>query len=659
MKKIGQYEILQLLGEGGIGKVHAARDTVLGREVAIKSLRPELLSDNSFIDRFRAEATSLARLNHPNITTLYSLYPEGRNLYMIMECVRGQTLDAIVTERGGPLGATESLAIIAQACDGLAYAHSMGVIHRDIKPANLMVTQSGLLKVMDFGIARVQGSQRLTRDGSIVGTLAYMAPEQLRGQEGDERSDIYSLAIVLYEMLTGTPPFKAETDYDLMQAQINEKPKPLGARVRGLDARVGTALMKALSKKPEQRHASMKAFSEALGAAALRMNALQIVHDQTRVIEAPPTQPHRRSRLFVAIENSSPSWFVPVLEAIENGARSVARVLEPALKTIPLPPGIRGPVVGGVVAFVALAVFVSEVVLAPAPKVQESLRGQQAQVDQQSRGSAPSGNPAAGPAKVASAGGSQVLLESQPTGRDAAPRPGETAANTTRQLSELETAMGRKDYGKALGLARPLAEGGNRVAQMALGYMYEKGLGVPQNDEESVYWYKKSAEQGNMDAQYNLAFAYEQGRGIARSNFEAFRWYRAAAEQGLPVAQNVLGIMYAQGRGTTQNNGLAVGWFRRAAEQKFAKAQRNLGEMYASGRGVGQDDKEAMKWFREAASQKDSDASYNLGWWYENGRSVDQDYKIAADWYRKAEEQGNSQAQAALNRLRAGGHISN
>jgi len=175
-KTIGQYEIGELLGEGGLGQVHAAFDTVLQREVAVKSLRPELLNDSNFVERFRIEATSLARLNHPNITTIYSLIPDGKNLYMVMERVRGHTLDDILQKRKAAIEIRESLAIIAQAADGLAYAHSMGVIHRDIKPANLMIAENGVLKIMDFGIARVRGSQRLTRTGSIVGTLAYMPP---------------------------------------------------------------------------------------------------------------------------------------------------------------------------------------------------------------------------------------------------------------------------------------------------------------------------------------------------------------------------------------------------------------------------------------------------------------------------------------------------
>jgi serine/threonine protein kinase len=268
MARVGHYELREVLGEGGIGRVYAGYDTVLQREVAIKSLRPELLRDSNFLARFRAEATSLARLNHPNITTVHALINESRNMYMVMELVRGETLEDLLKRRNGPLGLREGLGIIAQAADGLAYAHSMGVIHRDIKPANLMITEGGLVKIMDFGIARARGSQRLTRDGSIVGTLAYMAPEQLRGEPGDERSDLYSLAIVLYETLSGAVPFSAASDYDLMQAQIHTRPAPLGSSIPGVAGRVERAMMKALAKKAEQRFATVKEFKDALGASA-------------------------------------------------------------------------------------------------------------------------------------------------------------------------------------------------------------------------------------------------------------------------------------------------------------------------------------------------------------------------------------------------------
>ena len=161
----------------------------------------------------------------------------------------------------------------------------MGVIHRDIKPANLMIANDGRVKIMDFGIARVQGSVRLTRSGTAVGTPLYMSPEQCRGGEGDERSDIYSLAIVLYEMLSGAPPFVSESEYDLIQAQIAATPAPLVPRVPGVTSALEAEIMKALAKKPEQRFQNMRAFSDAIGATAMRPDATGVIRNATYLIE--------------------------------------------------------------------------------------------------------------------------------------------------------------------------------------------------------------------------------------------------------------------------------------------------------------------------------------------------------------------------------------
>src|SRR5438270_5967228 len=205
---------------------------------------------------------------------------------MIMERVRGLTLENILEERGTPFSVEEAVAIAAQAADGLAYAHEMGIVHRDIKPANLILTNTGLLKIMDFGIARAQGSQRMTRDGSIVGTLAYMSPEQCRGQEVDGRTDLYSLAIVLYEMLTGKLPFSTTTDYDLMQAHINAQPERPSRLVPGIATHIEKAVMRALSKKASDRFATLVEFKQALGAPSNRTEAVSIAHKVTRLATA-------------------------------------------------------------------------------------------------------------------------------------------------------------------------------------------------------------------------------------------------------------------------------------------------------------------------------------------------------------------------------------
>lgn len=273
---IGKYDIIGQLGAGGIGKVYAARDRQLGRTVAIKSLHAQFVSDKSFVERFREEAKILANLSHANITTLYDLLDEDNQLHMVMELVRGHTLEDVLS-RQRQLSLKQCQAIIAQAAAGLAYAHRMGVVHRDIKPANMMITEAGVVKVMDFGIARVSGSQRLTREGSIVGTLAYMPPEAIRGLESDQRGDLYSLACVVYEMLGGNPPFDLGTEYEMIRAHIEEPPVSLRKSLPGLPAAVDDALMRALSKAPADRFATMDEFGRALGLQAVAAQSTDIL----------------------------------------------------------------------------------------------------------------------------------------------------------------------------------------------------------------------------------------------------------------------------------------------------------------------------------------------------------------------------------------------
>jgi serine/threonine-protein kinase len=275
-RTIGSYEVEGLLGEGGIGQVYSAQDKVLGRHVAIKMLRPELSRDRNFVDRFYVEAKSLGNLNHPNITTIYALHAEGDEAFMVMELVRGYTLEALLA-RVGRLTLRDALAVLAQAAAGISYAHRMGVIHRDIKPANLMVTHDGVLKIMDFGIARVQGSEHLTRVGEFCGTFVYASPEQIKGEEVDVQSDLYSLAIVVYRMLAGTAPFTSDNEYKLMTAQLHEPPPPLIGQVPDLDAATEQVLMRALAKRPEDRHRSVDEFARAMGASALRGEAVDIL----------------------------------------------------------------------------------------------------------------------------------------------------------------------------------------------------------------------------------------------------------------------------------------------------------------------------------------------------------------------------------------------
>jgi eukaryotic-like serine/threonine-protein kinase len=655
---IGQYEIRALLGEGGIGQVHAAFDTILQREVAMKSLRPELLNDANFVERFRAEATSLARLNHPNITTLYSLFPDGRNLYMVMELVRGTTLDTILEKRKIALDVRECLAIIAQAADGLDYAHSMGVIHRDIKPSNLIVSENGTLKIMDFGIARVRGSQRLTRSGSIVGTLAYMAPEQLRGEEGDDSCDLYSLAIVLYEMLSGSPPFNAASEYDLMQAQINQKPERLTPKVPGLDPKIENALLKALSKKPDQRFPSTRAFSDALGASTLRMDAPKILHNDTRLIQtadipassAPAASVSSRSGLGFLSNMSS-----DLRAAVYGGGAALVVALgiigflffPSSKKTVPQPlpasPAVAAnppaPAKPATVAVQAPAAIPPVPVLQPAPVPAPA----PAPVVAAPVDTSPPLDPSTLPADLA-----DVV--------NAANRGDPAAQNQLGvKYAQGENPIPRDDI-KAVSLYRQAANQGFAKAETNLGDMYLFGRGgLQQSYSDAASWYLKAAQQDWPDAQYRLGYLYEKGLGTGKDPAHAVQLYQSAADHGYAEAQNLLGTLYATGDdGLKEDDKQAVAWYQKAADQGFSKAQKNLGDLYFFGHGVDKDYKQAMTWYQKAADQGFPDAQFRLGYMYEKGFGTKASLDDAIAQYKKAASNGSVDAQRALDRLASG-----
>jgi predicted Ser/Thr protein kinase len=251
-KIIGNYKVVEKIGEGGMGAVYRGLDTMLEREVAIKMLKPELASQPDVLERFRSEAVTLAKLNHPNIATLFSFMRDGEDYFMVMEFVRGQTLDDLI-RRFGAMVIERAVPLFCQALDGIDHAHRMGIIHRDIKPANVMLTEGGSIKVMDFGIARVLGSARMTRQGNIVGTIEYMSPEAVRGLEVDARSDVYSLGILLYEMLTGRVPFDSTSEFEMMKMQVEQAPQPPRTFTANIPLDIEQAIMRALAKKPEAR----------------------------------------------------------------------------------------------------------------------------------------------------------------------------------------------------------------------------------------------------------------------------------------------------------------------------------------------------------------------------------------------------------------------
>jgi len=257
-KTISHYKILEKLGGGGMGVVYKAEDTKLKRAVALKFLPPSI-SDETARKRFVREAQLASSLEHPNICSIHEIdeTQDGR-VFIVMPCYEGEPLQARIAR--GPMQLEEAVSVAAQVASGLSKAHEKGIIHRDIKPANILITSDGLVKIVDFGIAKLSGRTKLTRTGTTLGTIAYMSPEQLKGGDIDQRSDVWALGVVLYEMVTGGTPFGGDYEQAVAYSIMNEEPKPVTGLRAGIPVELETVMSAALAKVPGERYESAGAF---------------------------------------------------------------------------------------------------------------------------------------------------------------------------------------------------------------------------------------------------------------------------------------------------------------------------------------------------------------------------------------------------------------
>ena len=353
---IGDYQIIGVLGAGGMGKVYKVKNQISDRVDALKVLLPNLADDPDLADRFIREIKVLASLNHPNIAGLRTAFRQENQLLMVMEYVEGTTLDERM--KAGHIPLQDALSYITQVLSALGYAHKHGVIHRDIKPANMMLTPDNIIKLMDFGIAKTKSDKKLTQTGTTMGSLFYMSAEQVQGNELDGRSDLYSVGVSLYELVTGSRPFQGKSDFDIMVAQLQQTPLPPIQMMPDLPKALNEIIMISLEKDPAKRFQTAEAFAAALGSVTPALNAtpVQASGDGTLASHAlaAPASP-RGTQPFGSIP---PMSTAPPVQGSATGWGATQAAPVP-----PLPP----PAAGGTVSSGPLNTANTPTVMAPQP----------------------------------------------------------------------------------------------------------------------------------------------------------------------------------------------------------------------------------------------------------------------------------------------------
>jgi serine/threonine protein kinase len=260
----GRYEIIEELGTGGMGRVYRAHDIKLNEEVALKLIKPEIAAEKRVIERFRNELKTARKIRHKNVCGMYDFHEEGKTLYLTMEYVRGEDLKSLI-HRMKALTVGAAVSIARQVAEGLSEAHKLGIVHRDLKPGNIMIDKEGQAKIMDFGIARSLAGGGTTAEGAIIGTPEYMSPEQVEGKEADQRSDIYALGIILFEMVTGRLPFEGDTPFSIANKQRSEPPPDPRKLNPQIPAELGRVILRSLEKAKEKRYQTTAEFLADLG----------------------------------------------------------------------------------------------------------------------------------------------------------------------------------------------------------------------------------------------------------------------------------------------------------------------------------------------------------------------------------------------------------
>jgi serine/threonine protein kinase len=668
--RIGKYDILDLIDRGGMGVVYKARDSVLGRMVALKIMTTGHADRSDSRERFLREARAVSMLQHANIVVVHELGEHEGNPYIVMEFLDGEPLHRIIYEHT-PISLPQKIDIILQVSKALQYAHQKGIVHRDIKPGNILVLRDGTVKVVDFGLAHLAGSNTITRTGVLVGTFSFMSPEQLNGEPVDARTDIFALGIVFYLLLTGKPPFEGISAAETINKILLEPPPRLEHFQKVNQPELQPVLDRALAKKKEARYQSCSELSEDLSRFRRKFEA-----------EAQLAELERERKLLAQMASPDPDGATLVLDAAaiphveelqgaplpqpESPSQPIA-IGEPAQVATPeSKPAARAPVEqvrkgrGGslkwmIVGLAALVVAGTLYSLFMRRNLQPATRTSTPAVqaptiparhaDNVSPPPSTSGTSSPQSASIISSGPHPAALSDTKT-RVAkppqnVPSPTMTPTSSTKPSTSEQTPANTLSGPATSSALLPAAS-----AKLNAEEMNRHGRAAFQRQEYplAVAWYSKAADKGFARAQNELGQCYLRGQGVAQDLKKAAELFRRSAEQGNALGEHQLGVMYLRGwGGLPRDYTQALEWFRKSADQNLPIGQFSLGNMYFNGWGLPQDYGQALQWFRKAADQGNPRAQQQLGVMYQNGLGVPKDDTQAQYWFDKAKANRNQQ----------------
>ena len=546
-QQILNYKIERLLGEGGMSQVYLGVDQATGQKVAIKELLPHLANHHDMRLRFLNEAQSLAKLNHPNIVRLIRYEEVENRLILVQEYVESVNLEEYITKQRGLIPESEAKELFCQLLDAFAYAHDNGIIHRDIKPSNILITPANQIKVVDFGIAKIaggDGTSLRTKTGTKIGTPVYMSPEQVRGQVADRQSDIYSLGVLLHQMLTGRAPYSLDTEAEFdIETHIVKDRLP---RMKGIYEYVSNGIQaivdKATAKEKSARYRDCQEFMRAIKAAKL-----------PRFSESPDWREWLRDKRVIA------GLVVMLCVMLGFAGFKYSGIPEKWKKQDAAQAYEQGKLLYDAKKYDEAKVFLEKAATLGNPDAQFRL----------------------GLCYDKGKGVKQDYAEAVRLYRLSVDQ-GNAAAQFQLGYCYDEGHGVKQDYAEAVRLYRLSVDQGNAAAQCNLGLCYDNGKGVKQDYAEAVRLYRLSVDQGNAVAQFNLGVCYDNGQGVKQDYAEAVRLYRLSVDQGNAVAQCNLGACYELGTGVRKDYAEAKRLYRLSDAQGNAQARKNLRALLSS-----------------------------------------------------------------------------